>query len=168
MKSLKNESGFTLIELVLVIVVLGIMTAVAMVQFGNITRDAKDASLQGLAGAYGAQLAIAVNNVKGLPTGGAAVGTCLPAPGTSTRFIDCVYNMVPNPTSTGITRSAYDTANDRFIICSDTDTTACTVGGTVAAPTANGCGSTSERFVQVAYTPATGAVTISTPAACTS
>jgi hypothetical protein len=42
-----------------------------MIQFGNVTRDAKDASLQGMAGAYGAQLAIAVNNIKGLPTGGA-------------------------------------------------------------------------------------------------
>ncbi len=163
MKLLKNQAGFTLIELVLVIIVLGILTAVAMIQFGNITQDAKDASLQGLAGAYGAQLAIAVNSVRGLPTGGVSSGTCLPAPGTSTAFVDCVYNMVPNPTATGITRSTYDTANNRFNICSDTDTTSC--GNAVPA---TGCGSTSERYVTVTYTPATGALTISTPAFCAS
>lgn len=163
MKTLRSEAGFTLIELVLIIIVLGILGAVAMVQFGNITTNAKDASLQGLASAYSAQLAIAVNNVRGLPTGGATVGTCLPSPGTSDRFIDCVYSTVPNPTATGITRSTYDTAANAFNICSDTDTTACSNANPPGA-----CGSTAERFVRVTYTPGTGALTISAPGACAS
>lgn len=162
MKGLKNQSGFTLIELVIVIVVLGILGAVAMIQFGNVTRDAKDASLQGMAGAYGAQLAIAVNNIKGLPTGGAGgAPACLPAPGTSTIFEDCVYEMVPNPTTPNIQRSLYLAAADAFNICSGA-----AVCGT-ANPPAGTCTSTTERFVRVTYTSATGALTISAPANCT-
>jgi prepilin-type N-terminal cleavage/methylation domain-containing protein len=160
MKGLKNQSGFTLIELVIVIVVLGILGAVAMIQFGNITQNARDASLQGMAGAYGAQLAIAVNSVGGLPTGGATVAACLPAPGTSTRFVDCVYNMVPNPTSTSIQRSTYDAAANAFNICSGAATCSNLSPATL-------CTSTSERFVRVTYTAATGALTIAAPANCT-
>jgi prepilin-type N-terminal cleavage/methylation domain-containing protein len=161
MKGLKSQSGFTLIELVIVIVVLGILGAVAMIQFGNITQDAKDASLRGMAGAYGAQLAIGVNTVKALPSEGATVGAC----GASTRFVDCVYSLVPNATATGITRSAYDdtVAPDAFNICSDTDAVAC---GT--ANPATGCGSTAERFVRVTYNGTTGALTIAAPAFCAS
>ena len=61
MKILRNEKGFTLIELVLIIVILGILGAVATVQFGTITRDANIASLDGAGGPYGTQLALAVN-----------------------------------------------------------------------------------------------------------
>jgi len=156
-KELRSQAGFTLIELVIVIVVLGILGAVAMIQFGTITQDAKDASLKGMAGAYSAQLAIAVNTVKTLPTGGATSGAC----GTSVKFIDCVYSLIPNPTPTGFSRSTYDTANNRFNIC--TGTTTCTN----AIPAAT-CGSTADRFVTVTYTPATGAMTIAAPGSCSS
>ncbi len=67
MKMLKNEKGFTLIELVLVIVVLGILAAVATVQFGSITDNAKQASIDGSFGSFNGQLALAVNNIKKLP-----------------------------------------------------------------------------------------------------
>jgi prepilin-type N-terminal cleavage/methylation domain-containing protein len=158
----REERGWTLVELALVIVILGLMAAVSMVQFGNITRDAKDATLQGLAGAYGAQLVIAVKNIKGLPTGGGSLGACIPT-GTSNRFQNCVYSMVPNPTYPGFTRSAYNNGANRFNICSDTNTAACT-----NALTAGGCGSTSERFIRVTYSPATGALTIAGPFNCAS
>jgi prepilin-type N-terminal cleavage/methylation domain-containing protein len=167
MPSWRMETGWTLIELVVVILILGILATVTMVQISSLGRDAKDATLRGLAGAYGGQLVVAVNNIKGLPTGGGSLGVCRPT-GISNRFRDCVYSMVPNPAPRGFTRSAYNNGNNRFIICSDTNTTACTVGGPVGAPTANGCGSTSERFVQVRYIPATGALTITGPFNCAS
>jgi prepilin-type N-terminal cleavage/methylation domain-containing protein len=162
-KSLRSQGGFTLIELVLVVVVLGIIATVAVIRFSNITRDAKDAALRGLAGAYGGQLAVAISRIGARPTGGATLGNCLPAPGTSNRFIDCVYGLVPNPTATRITRSTYNAGANRFNICTDTNAIACT-----NALIAGGCGSTTQRFVRVTYTPATGALTIFPPANCAS
>ena len=54
---IKNK-GFTLIELVVVIVILGILSVVAAPKFINLTTDAKIASLEGMQGAMksGAQM----------------------------------------------------------------------------------------------------------------
>ncbi|EKO3845560.1 type II secretion system protein [Vibrio harveyi] len=47
---LKNNNGFTLIELVVVIVILGILAVVAAPKFLNLQEDARDSALAGLAG----------------------------------------------------------------------------------------------------------------------
>lgn len=47
----KQQSGFTLIELVIVIVILGLLAATALPRFADLTGDAREASLRGIEGA---------------------------------------------------------------------------------------------------------------------
>ncbi|MGV8841830.1 MAG: type II secretion system protein [Pseudomonas sp.] len=57
---MKNQQGgFTLIELIMVIVILGILAAVAIPKFADLSGDAKRASINALAGSMKAASAIA-------------------------------------------------------------------------------------------------------------
>jgi prepilin-type N-terminal cleavage/methylation domain-containing protein len=62
--SKKKQKGFTLIELVVVIVVLGILAATAVPRFANISTDARDAVCQGVLGSLtsAAAIELAANN----------------------------------------------------------------------------------------------------------
>lgn len=48
---MKKQAGFTIVELVVVIALLGILAAVALPRFLNVTDDAHNASINGTAGA---------------------------------------------------------------------------------------------------------------------
>lgn len=68
---MKRKSGFTLIELVVVIVILGILAVTAAPRFLNIQDDAREARLEGMKGAIASGLGIGYGKmaVAGLEDG---------------------------------------------------------------------------------------------------
>jgi len=71
----QNQRGFTLIELVMVIVILGVLAAVAIPKFVDLKGDAQAAAVQGVAGGISSASSVnyaakSANSAKGTATTG--------------------------------------------------------------------------------------------------
>ncbi len=123
----KQQSGFTLIELIMVIVILGILAAFALPRFADFTGDARLATMQGAAGAVKSASAIVHAAALADPT--TAEG------GTINVEVDIdLVGSYAAPTEDGIGRAAQLSANDFDI---DDSATANTI--TIADKTKSSC-----------------------------
>jgi len=86
MKKLNKSKGFTLIELVVVIVILGILAATAAPKFIDLTGDAKKSAMEGVQGSI--ESAVSIMHAKALVNNAAS--------GSTTIEIDGVHYAITN------------------------------------------------------------------------
>lgn len=147
MKNMGSQSGFTLIELIMVIVILGVLSAFALPRFADLGNDARQAQIKGLAGAIRAAAAIA--HAESLASGAAAAASV-----TLEGQAITMANNYPTANAAGISMAAQLTA---------TDYTVTVAGATITYQALN---ATTPAQCQVSYTQpaaAGGAPTITLP-----
>jgi len=86
---MNKQAGFTLIELVVVIVILGLLAAAALPRFINVTQDARIASLNGIAG--GLRTAASLARAEYIVTGNNAA-TSVTMDGATVTVLDETTN----------------------------------------------------------------------------
>jgi len=96
METTGNKSGFTLIELVMVIVILGILSAIAIPKFADLTTQAKISAGKGGLGAI--RSAVAIDYAKSATSGTAA----FPSAVTTALFADSLIPKNPLNNSTSV------------------------------------------------------------------
>jgi MSHA pilin protein MshA len=101
---MKNQqSGFTLIELIMVIVILGILAAFALPKFADLSGDARLSAMQGALGAVKSASAISHSYALAKNSSGSIV-----LEGATITMVD----KYPAPTAAGVAAAAQVDAND--------------------------------------------------------
>jgi MSHA pilin protein MshA len=147
----KSQKGFTLIELVIVIVILGLLAALAIPKYIALQQQARIAAVNGMAG--GLRGAVALARGQYLATGNMAAAT-VTMDGTA---VACnVGTGIPTGVAAGITAAMQDTTGFFITYAAGPPQTASFSPGAAALPNCYA------RYTYTVGPPATGIVTTDT------
>ena len=141
---MKKQQGFTLIELIMVIVILGILAAFAIPKFANLGADARRSTMQGVEGAMKSASAIA--HAAWLANGTNPASVTLE--GASVAMVNGYPSAAGIVVAANITGGAAATDAGDFIVSS-----------TATATTVQAKGATTPASCQVVYTQSAAANT---------
>jgi MSHA pilin protein MshA len=95
----RKQAGFTLVELVVVLAILGILAAIAIPKYASHVREARNAALNGLAGAVRSSVVVVQSKYI---ASGATVSPVTMQDGVTTVAVGTAGAVAGIPTQTGI------------------------------------------------------------------